>query len=131
MIDRVRCRTPHTHHSIRKKSTRHTLFGLGEKQKNERIVNLDEAQYRVGAISKAKASLLACDGICHPSHSNFFRAMDIEGKPFSKRSHTVATSARDSHRIGGPTIPFSFPEPLRETIACLTEDKQRWVKITV
>lgn len=45
--------------------------------------------------------------------------MDIEGKPFSKRSHTVATSARDSH-----TIPFSFPEPLRKT-GSLFDGKQR------
>jgi hypothetical protein len=45
--------------------------------------------------------------------------MDIEGKPFSERSLTVATSARDSH-----TIPFSFPETPGETIS-LFDGKQR------
>lgn len=37
-----------------------------------------------------KASLLACDGICRPSHTGLAGTMDIEGKPFSKGSHTVA-----------------------------------------
>ncbi|GAB4047395.1 hypothetical protein GCM10028810_30130 [Spirosoma litoris] len=81
------------------------------------MVKFDEAQSRVGVISKAKASLLACDGICRPSHPARFgepmgKTMDIEGKPFSKWSLTVATSAREFH-----TIPFSFPEPLRKTIS--------------
>jgi hypothetical protein len=45
--------------------------------------------------------------------------MDIEGKPFSEWSLTVATSARDSH-----TIPFSFPKSPGETVS-LFDGKQR------